>query len=231
MTTKPEPLTEAEERELRGKWGDHSGIGRLFATLDATRAQLASAQNAIVLTDADLQEERRKREASEEEYRQFRMSARAQLTAAIERAEKVEGEWVDLREDFHEMKSRAERAEAERYEAKRLHALDRQSIIASKNSEIEEAIQVEHEKSAGLRKRARLAESERDAAQRETARLRGALEWYANEANYFESIEVACPGELLSAGTVEETVLPDRGERAQKALASSSEPPKGGENG
>ena len=49
-------------------------------------------------------------------------------------------------------------------------------------------------------------------------RLETALRWYANEENYFETADRDAPGELLSTGTVEESVLPDRGERARTAI-------------
>jgi hypothetical protein len=56
--------------------------------------------------------------------------------------------------------------------------------------------------------------------------LEAALRWYADEAHYFESGDRDAPGELLSAGTVEEAFLGDRGERARAALARAAVNPR-----
>lgn len=102
MTTKATPLTEAEERRWRAaRGGLLSTSERVWATLDAIRAQLAKANTASAAhraawdaADARAKAAEAKLEASEEEYRQFRMSAREELAAATERAEKAEAELV-----------------------------------------------------------------------------------------------------------------------------------------
>lgn len=53
-------------------------------------------------------------------------------------------------------------------------------------------------------------------------RYKRALEWYADEDNYFETVDRDAPGRLIHAGTIEEVVLPDRGDRARDALAGKS---------
>ena len=45
-----------------------------------------------------------------------------------------------------------------------------------------------------------------------------ALDWYANEKNYAESVEPACAGEVILKDTVEEVWIPDTGFRAQEAV-------------
>jgi len=52
----------------------------------------------------------------------------------------------------------------------------------------------------------------------EITKLRTALEWYADESNYHETLGNDAPCEVLSRNTVEETHIADRGDRARKAL-------------
>lgn len=99
MTTKPEPLTEAEEREYRADWeGDSQGMARtwalrLFATLDATRAALSKANATIAAakafhekTIADVTFEEVTAWLRDGGPDPFHKDCRAQLAAATDRA-------------------------------------------------------------------------------------------------------------------------------------------------